>query len=99
MKCIGFSIASSLSVVGMVVTISYIQSAFAQSGAGGYLSIILSDTGAITTYWKELALSVSESLPVFSITLLLTATGLGLWSGARAITTIKTYDYRYQKSA
>ncbi len=42
-----------------------------QSGFYDYFSLIFSNGGSVVTYWKELAFSLAESLPVGSIVFVL----------------------------
>ncbi len=61
------SIIGVASVFALVPTWQYFLSEFTQSGFYQYLSLILSD-GITSAYWKELGLTLAESLPVLSIT-------------------------------
>jgi len=40
---------------------------FSKSGFYEYLALMFSSNGEITSYWKELTLSMAESLPVMAI--------------------------------
>ncbi len=57
-----------LSFLGLIFIIKDITSQLAQSGFYEYVSLALS-VGNIFIYWKEFMLSVTESLPLMSITL------------------------------
>ncbi len=53
---------------------------FSQSGFWQYSSLLVSDIGALSSFWKELAVSLAASLPVTALIFAL-ASGAGfLWS-------------------
>ncbi len=56
------------SFVGFFPAFKLLLSDFAQSGFYQYLSLVFSD-GHITSYWKEIILSITESIPMISLTL------------------------------
>ena len=63
----------SLSFVGLaslgllVPAFEMLFNDFAHSGFYEYFSLIFSDGGLMLSYWKELSLSLAESLPIMSI--------------------------------
>ncbi len=67
-------------------------SGIASSNFTDYASLIFSDTSAATSIWKELSISIVESLPVFSIGLFLASIYLLVWSA-------KKYSIRSQTLA
>ena len=62
-----FSFMGFASLVGLVPVFKILLNDLAQSGFYEYFSLIFSDGGSMLAYWKELFLSLAESLPVFSI--------------------------------
>ena len=58
----------------------YTVHAFAVSSFSNYFSLIFSDMGSISLWWKDLGLSLVESLPVFGTLLLVGSIGLAVWS-------------------
>ena len=56
-----------LSIATLVPMTIYFINQFWQSGFYQYLSLVFSNGGLVATYWKELLLSLAESLPVLSI--------------------------------
>ncbi|MES2023686.1 MAG: hypothetical protein V4439_03305 [Patescibacteria group bacterium] len=66
-----FSALGVVSLAGFVPVFKALVSDFAQSGFYEYLSLAFGSGGSVSLFWKELALSIAESLPVFSIILLL----------------------------
>ncbi len=64
-----FSFTGILSLIGLVPMIKMLLSDFSQSGLYEYLSIAFSSGGNLASYWRELAFSISESIPVLSIIL------------------------------
>ena len=61
------------SVVALIPAYQYAASEFSQSGFSQYLSIVFSDSGIAVVYWKEFALTLAESAPVFGAAVLLSA--------------------------
>ena len=66
-----FSFVGFLSVVGFVPAIKALLTQFTQSGFYEYLSLAFSSGSNLSLYWKELMMSLVESLPVINIILLL----------------------------
>lgn len=64
----GYSFAGALSFFGLIFVTKDILTKFAQSGLYDYLSLLSSDGKAIVSHWKEFTLSITESLPLTSIT-------------------------------
>jgi hypothetical protein len=62
-----FAFISFASLVGLVPAFQILLSDLAHSGFYEYFSLIFSDGGTILSYWKELALSLAETLPTTSI--------------------------------
>ena len=71
---------SIASLVVLAVSSVYTVHAFAVSSFSNYFSLIFSDIGSISLWWKELGLSLVESLPVFGTLVLIGSIGLVLWS-------------------
>jgi hypothetical protein len=61
-----YSTIGTFSLVGLFPVIRLLISDFAQSGFYEYLSLAFSDNRALL-YWKEVNLSLTESLPMTSI--------------------------------
>jgi hypothetical protein len=84
---------SSLASFGLSVwAVIYLAGSIKQSGFGQYLSLIFSENGAVLAYWKELSLSLAESLPIFGVIMFLATVGLFIWS----ITKINYKKYELQ---
>ena len=66
-KLWSFSFVGFLSLVGLIPTLEELFNDLAHSGFYEYFSLIFSDGGSLVNYWKELLLSLAESLPVMSI--------------------------------
>lgn len=58
----------------------YAYDAFKASNFGSYFSLIFSDTGSIAHWWKQLGLSLIESLPLLGVITLLASISVLLWS-------------------
>ena len=70
------------------LTVSVVKSLIA-SGAYSYASLLFSDVGAVTTFWKEFTLSFVESLPVLGIAAVLSMGIVFLWTSAKALKDIR----------
>lgn len=64
---------AAVSFVVLIPSFSYMASSFAKSGFGQFASLMFSDGATVVSYWKEFALLLAESLPLFSIIILLAA--------------------------
>src|ERR1035437_2235415 len=58
---------SIFSFVGLVLAAKDFIVEFGRSGFSQYFLSIFSDARLVTTYWKELLLSLADSLPILSI--------------------------------
>lgn len=70
-----FAILGSLALASFVALLpiaQYALSGFNQSGFYQYFSILFSNRNIAVAYWKEISLSLAESLPVFELTIVLT---------------------------
>lgn len=67
-----FSSFGILSIAGLVPVFNSLFNEFSQSGSYEYLSLLFSGNGEISLYWKELLMSIAESLPTINIIYALT---------------------------
>lgn len=74
-----YSTISFISFFGIIYSSMYVYNNVASSGISSYLSLIFSDIEALT-YWKELSLSILESLPFLGFTVGFAVLGVFLWS-------------------
>jgi len=73
----------------------YLVNSVQQTGFWQYFSLIFSENGTVLAYWRELSLSIIESLPILSLIIFLAAVGLFIWSSAKVIThPTLSYDKR-----
>ena len=70
-----FLIASActgaLSLAGVVGSLWYLVVTIPQTSFYYYLSLVFTDTDLVLPYWKEFALSLAETAPLFGIALVL----------------------------
>ena len=71
--------ASLLSLGAMIWAFFYAMSSFAQAGFAEYFSLLASERLSAMTYWKEIGLTMAESLPVFSLVILLLTLVFSFW--------------------
>ncbi|MBP7804606.1 MAG: hypothetical protein KA052_00070 [Candidatus Pacebacteria bacterium] len=70
----------AFSLVAFIGSGVYAYHAFVASNFGNYLSVIFSDGGAAIGLWKELGLSLVESLPLLSVLAILGSVTILLWT-------------------
>jgi len=80
---LGYGLLSFTLLAVIVPVFKDLAVQFSQSGFGEYLSLALSG-GAVASYWKELMLSLAESLPAWGIAICLTLVAL-LFGSLRAV--------------
>lgn len=81
-----FSAILLVSLVGVVASFKYLMQGFTESGFYEYLSLLFSGDSTVYIYWKELSLSLIDSMPVIGIIAFLTAIAVLIWSGANTFT-------------
>ncbi len=77
------------SLVATVYVADAVATSFSQSGFYYYLELMFSGDMKVMTYWKEIGMSLAESLPVLGIAGLLTGIALILWSGSRTANNVR----------
>ena len=71
---------SAISFVLFATSTVYAINAYSGSSFASYFSLIFSDMGSVSLWWKELGLSLLESLPILGTMLVLGSIFLVLWS-------------------
>lgn len=90
-RLIGFGAVSLGALGGLIISLNYLLTAISQSGFYEYLSLALTDQTAVLTYWRELGLSLTESLPILAFTSVFALLAVLLWTVPKNISLI--YDY------
>ena len=67
LKLWAFSLVGFASLAGLIPAWKLLSGDLVKSGLYEYFSLIFSNGGSIISYWKELMLSIAESLPIMSI--------------------------------
>ncbi|MFA6476075.1 MAG: hypothetical protein WCV68_01520 [Candidatus Paceibacterota bacterium] len=80
-----FFVLDGLALVGLISSVIYLSDIFSQSGFGQYLSLFLSDSNLLVSYWQEIVFSLAESLPVLGFIAFLSVTTVLIWSFAKTI--------------
>ena len=62
-----YSSIGVLSLVGFVPVVINLVTRFVESGFSDYFSVIFSDIDSISFYWKDLLLSLVDSIPMTSL--------------------------------
>src|SRR3989338_679254 len=68
-----FSLTLASSAIGAIPAFQWVMSSFAESGSLEFLSLIFSDFGTVSAYWRSFGFALLESLPVLGIIALLGA--------------------------
>lgn len=66
-KISAFSTLGALSLFGLIPVSETLLSKFTNSGFYEYFSLLFSNNSEIASYWKDLAYSMAESLPMINI--------------------------------
>jgi hypothetical protein len=82
-----FSGLAILSGAALVPAVRYAAGQFYASGFYDYLTLIFSDRNVVLIYWRQLGLSLVESLPSLALLLLLPIIFLLVYSVRRAVQT------------
>ena len=88
-----WSMASGAFTLATVVTGYGAASALYNSDFGNYFSLLFSDTGSFMVIWRELSISMFESLPIIGIALFLASLYLLFWSARKYV--IRTHNLAY----
>lgn len=84
-RLVSLGTLSLTSFYGLIEASLYLWESFRQTGFYEYLSLIFSDGSILTTYWKEFAFSLVESLPLLGLIILLSTTTIFIWSSTKAL--------------
>lgn len=90
-----FGAGALLSLAGTAAAASSLFAAFARSGFNDYLSLALSGDAAVYAYWRDLLLSFAESVPFFTVALLLAALGFLVWTSANAVASARRASFAF----
>jgi len=79
-KFVIFAFSSAASFVASAAAFQYVIAEFGKSEFVQYFSLIFSDSQTVISYWREFVVLLTESLPVFGLTLFLTTAFITLFS-------------------
>lgn len=74
-----FGTISIFSLVGIVLSVIRAVKYMSESGAYEYISLIFSDTAALV-HWREFAMTLAETIPFVSLTLIFGILAVFAWS-------------------
>jgi hypothetical protein len=94
-KALAFGSTSLASLGFSLWAIIYLANNLKQSGFWQYLSLLFSGDGTVYYYWRELSLSIVESLPIVSLIIFLAAIGILVWSVANTIKDTKLLNLKF----
>lgn len=86
-----FSLVDLASLAGLAASLVFLSNLFAQSGFIQYLLLIFSDSSLLFSFWRELAMSLAESLPVFGVIVLFSFVIVLAWSLAKTINNVRVF--------
>jgi hypothetical protein len=81
-KQLVYLVIAAPSLTGSIYLGKYSARLFAESGVYEYLSLIISNI-SVLAYWKDLSLSIVESIPFFELSIFFGFCALCLWSLSR----------------
>ncbi|MFA6520526.1 MAG: hypothetical protein WCT44_02895 [Candidatus Paceibacterota bacterium] len=79
------------SVAGVAFSLKYLAESFYQSGFYEYISLMFSGDNVVFSYWKELSLSLVDSIPILGVIVFLSTLGILVWSGANALSNTRRF--------
>ncbi len=94
-----------IGVATLILAVNFASSAFAQSPAAKYLSLIFTDFRAVLDNWQDYTFSILESLPLSQVAVLLSGLlagtfifdfGFSQFSNFKAILNMKNYGTHQQ---
>lgn len=88
-RVVSFGLLNLLSVLGVIFAFYYLWGAFYSSGLAYYLSLVYLEGFSIINYWQSLVLALAESLPVISLTLLLSFCLAWVLTGFKTVSNTK----------
>jgi hypothetical protein len=84
-KTLSLSFVSIASLALSIPIISELITSFTQSGIYNYFSLIFSDSDIAVMYWKEIIVTLAESIPIISVISLLAILAIFTWSTLKAM--------------
>jgi hypothetical protein len=91
---IGFFAFNSVLTASLIFVVGkYLIEIIAKTGFYEYVKLAFSGDTAVYAFWKELAYSLFESLPVISVIALLIVIALFVWSFANTYTYARKYSF------
>jgi predicted nucleic acid-binding Zn ribbon protein len=84
-KLIGYSVLAVLSIIIIVPATTSLVHQFGNSAFGQYASLVFSDAGVLAGYWKQFGITLIESVPIFSLTVVLGMVLMLGWSTRRIL--------------
>jgi len=91
---IGFFAFNSILMAGLIFEVGkYVIELISKTGFYEYVKLAFSGDTAVYAFWKELAYSLFESLPVISVMILLAFIALFIWSLANTYTYVRKYPF------
>jgi hypothetical protein len=86
-------IIACVSFIVLIPMLRYVIQGFSQSGFYEYISIIFYDGGLLVSYWKEILLSLIDSVPYLGITGVFLSVLVLLWSFGHVIRNMKNASF------
>jgi hypothetical protein len=90
-----FGSGSALSFGLSLWAVTYLTEKVQETGFWQYFSLLFSGDGTVYMYWKELTLSLAESLPIVSFIVFLAAIGFFIWTSANALRNRNGFSFSF----
>ncbi|MES2059713.1 MAG: hypothetical protein V4438_01650 [Patescibacteria group bacterium] len=81
-----FGLLAALSITSITSSVIFfvnLWQSITKTAFYDYLSIVISDTGTISAFWKQLLASLAESVPAFALIIFLAASGVSIMLGVK----------------
>jgi hypothetical protein len=79
------------SLVAVFLSGRYLINSFNESGFYDYFSLLFSGDSMVLAYWKELAYSLVETMPIVGAIVFLIAISFLVWSAANTFTNLRRF--------
>jgi len=85
-----YAITACLAIAGFIPAAKYMIDSMINSGFTSFISVLITDGANIFGSWKELGLALAESLPVLSITAVVTLLIGSIYSMSKSMSYIRS---------
>ncbi|MDE2213318.1 MAG: hypothetical protein KGJ34_02180 [Patescibacteria group bacterium] len=88
-RAIALTMIALISLLGFAEAALYASQELYLSGFGDFMQLMFTDTDVVASSWREIGLSLAESLPALPLALVCVSLLVFLWSTARALANMR----------